>query len=158
MTGKSTIGEVCKARLVEGPDGVVVASPAAPYVERMENETREEDRIILASCALRQDPTCIEAHLLLSKYAVDQDTKFRHLNIAVQAGDSLWGPLAERQGSPLMCWKLPAMKPYMRAIQYLGDALASIGNDAAAEFCYSRLESMGPTYGTAAPVRSRLMA
>jgi hypothetical protein len=154
MPGKLKIGGVCRARLIEGPDGITVLSPASPYVERMATETREEDRIILASCALRKDPTCIVAHLLLSRYAPDQDTRFQHLKVAVEAGDSLWGPLAEKQGSPLMCWKFPAMKPYMRAIQYLGDALAPVGNNTAAEFSYSRLESMSPAYGSVATARS----
>lgn len=139
-----TIGSLCTARIEAGPQGRVVISPADPYVRRMDEE-EGEDLLILAACALRKDPTCIEAHLLLSKHARDLATRIQHLKVAVKAGDYLWGQAAAGSG-PLMCWENPGMRPYMRAIQSLGDALAEAGNSAAAEFCYRRLESMGPGF------------
>ena len=148
-----TIENLCTARVEVGPQGRVVISPADPYVRRMDEE-EGEDLLILVACALRKDPACIEAHLLLSKHARDSATRVQHLKVAVRAGDHLWGQAAAESG-PLMCWENPGMRPYMRAIQGLGDALAGTGNIAAAKFCYRRLESFGPGF---APMQSDLPA
>lgn len=138
------IGSLCTARVEPGQGGYVVVSPADPYVRRMDEE-EGEDLLILAACALRRDPTCIEAHLVLSDNSHDELTRIQHLKVAVGAGDHLWRQVAAENG-PLMCWKYPGMRPYLRAIQRLGDALAATGNIAAAEFCYRRLESFGPGF------------
>ena len=144
MSSDLMIGSLCKARVEPSSEGFVVVSLADPYVRRMHEETGES-LLILAACALRKDPTCIEAHLLLSENTHDEASRMQHLKAAVRAGDYLWGQVAAENG-PLMCWKNPGMRPYLRAIQGLGDAFASTGNNAAAEFCYRRLESFGPGY------------
>ena len=120
-----TIGSLCTARVEPGAEGYVVVSPADPYVRRMDEE-EGEDLLILAACALRRDPTCIEAHLILSDKSHDEPTRIQHLKVAVRAGDHLWGQVAAENG-PLMCWKNPGMRPYLGAIQGLGNALAATG-------------------------------
>ena len=140
---------LCKARVESGPNGHFVVSPADPYVLRM-GEEKGESLLILAACALRKDPMCIEAHLLLSKHSPDEVTRLRHLKVAVKAGEHLWEPIAAKNGGPIMCWQNPGIRPFMRAIQELGDALAEAGNTAGAEFCYTRLQSMGPGFAPTA--------
>ena len=154
MSRDLTIESLCTARVEQGPQGHVVVSPADPYLRRMDGETGR-DLLILAACALRKDPLCIEAHLLLSKHSRDEATRFQHLKLAVRAGEHLWERAESEAGGRLMCWNNPAMRPYLRAIQGLGDALAEAGNIDAAEFCYRRLESFGPGF---APMGSDLPA
>jgi hypothetical protein len=132
------------ARIVDGILGPRIESPADPFVERMEEEADGRDRLVLAARALRHDPGCIEAHLLLAECAPNDALRLRHLQAAVRSGRHLWDPVEVRYGDDLCWWGFPGTRPYMRAIHALSEAHLAAGNEAAARWGFERLLSMNP--------------
>src|SRR4051794_10657305 len=107
--------------------GMYVSSPADPFVERMEEVDDLYDQVVLATRALRHDPGCIEAHLMLAAHSKDAETRFRHLRAAVGTGDALWAPVARDMGREMTWWGFAGTRPYMRAVQALGLAHLEAG-------------------------------
>lgn len=127
--------------------GLYVVSPADRFVEAMEDareERRNEDLLILAVRAIRHDPGCIEARLALAEHSRDRETRHRHLTKAVETGEFLWTPVAERLGDDMTWWGFPGTRPYMRAVAALGHAYLADGDETAARACFDRLLAMNP--------------
>lgn len=127
--------------------GLYVVSPADRFVEAMETareERRTEDLLILAVRAIRHDPGCIEARLALAEHSRDRETRQRHLTKAVETGELLWTPVAERLGDDMTWWGFSGTRPYMRALGALGHAHLDDGDEAAARACFDRLLAMNP--------------
>ena len=103
------------------------------------------DRLFLATRALRKDPDCIEANLYLGVRSKDDDHGLTLLNIAVEAGDLLWGA-AEQQGLAGPDWSaVPGAAPWLDSIMELGHALARAGERDCARESYDRLLAMDPS-------------
>jgi hypothetical protein len=128
---------------VGGEMFLVVNSPADAFVARMEDDQNLYDRLILATRALRHDPGCIEAHLLLAEHAVYVHERFAHLNKAVETGRALWEPVADKDND-FAWWGVSATRPYMRAIAALGAAHVDWGDESMAAKLYDRLLTMNP--------------
>ena len=125
--------------------GPVVTRPADPFVARMSDEAvSDENRIILASRALRHDPGCIEAHLVLATWSPDAGTKLAHLQAAVKSGDALWKDEVAEHGRYADFWEFIGARPWLLAVKALGEAHAGLGNDQAAKWCFERLVRLNP--------------
>lgn len=103
-----------------------------------------EDLLVLATRALRRDPGCIEARLVLAEHSRDAETRFRHLRAAVAVGDALWAPVAARMGGDMTWWAFAGTRPYMRAIHAVGQAHLDAGKTRAAACCFRSLLDMDP--------------
>ncbi len=127
--------------------GLYVESPADRFVEAMEDardDRRTEDLLVLAVRAIRHDPGCIEARLALAEHSRDGETRLRHLKEAVESGELLWAPVAERLGDDMTWWGFSGTRPYMRAVAALGHAHLDDGDETAARACFDRLLAMNP--------------
>lgn len=124
--------------------GLYVASPADPWIRRMEDEAHFADQVLLATSCLRKDPGCIEAHLFLAAATDDLQVRVSRLRRAVETGNQLWIPVAAELGDEITWWGFSGTRPYMRAIQALGDALMETGAESEARACYERLLGMNP--------------
>lgn len=122
----------------------VVESPATPILEHMETKTSLRDKILGAVIALDEDPGCIEAHMFLANYSRTDRDVYDHLARAIRTGRELWEPIAAAQDD-FSYWGVTATRPYMRAIESLGDWFAERGNVESATSLYDRLLSMNPT-------------
>jgi hypothetical protein len=127
---------------IAGPGNYVV-SPADPFLEVMQGADGF-DLVCLATRAIRRDPGCIDARLVLAGYSQDLSTRLRHLEAAVAAGEWLWTPVAERIDSDLCWWGDIDTRPYMRAVQALGLALQEAGCADQSRACFDRLLTMNP--------------
>ncbi|MBC7953964.1 MAG: hypothetical protein H7Z12_19365 [Rhodospirillaceae bacterium] len=67
-------------------DFLRVESPAAPYIERLEDEKNPQSRLIIATSALRKDPGCIEALTYLADHAKEPTYAVELLRKAVDVG------------------------------------------------------------------------
>lgn len=123
--------------------GLYVDSPADRFVEAME-DAEVEDRLILAARAVRHDPGCIEARLVLAEHARNERAVFHHLGKAVESGELMWAPVAAAMGTDPTWWGDAGTRPYMRAIAALGQAHLRTGDDASARACFDRLLAMNP--------------
>lgn len=92
-----------------------------------------QDKIFLASRALRQDSCCIEALRLLAAYS-DGNRHLRLLQEAVKAGVRLLMPVADKYGPHAQWWDWTATRPWMHAILELGEAHADRDNTLAARW------------------------
>lgn len=117
--------------------GLYVASPADAWLERMEEASEFQDRVILATACLRKDPGCIDAHLVLAACTDNLEVRVSRLRKAVETGNQLWIPVAAELGDEMTWWGFAATRPYMRAIRALGDALIETGNKTEARACYT---------------------
>ncbi len=124
--------------------GLFVVSAADPWIERLEENTDFGSCVMLATACLRKDPGCIEAHLFLAAHTDDVDRRLSHLRKAVETGEQLWNPVAAELGNEMTWWGFADTRPYMRAIQALGDALVEVGDQTEARACYERLIAMNP--------------
>ena len=127
--------------------GLYVESPADRFVEAMEHareDRRTEDLLVLAMRAIRHDSGCIEARLTLAEHSRDRETRQRHLTKAVETGELLWAPVAERLGDDMTWWGFSGTRPYMRAVAALGHAHLDDGDGTAARACFDRLLAMNP--------------
>ena len=127
--------------------GMYVESPADRFVEAMEDarhDRRTGDLLVLAMRAIRHDPGCIEARLTLAEQSRDSETRQRHLTKAVETGELLWTPVAERLGDGMTWWGFSGTRPYMRAVAALGHAHLDAGNETATRTCFERLLAMSP--------------
>jgi hypothetical protein len=122
---------------------LVVESPADPFIERMEDEPNLRDRLFLATRALRHDPGCIEAHLLLAEYAARFHQRMAHIGKAVATGAALWGPVVKRDND-FAWWGVSATRPYMRAIEAAADMSVEMADYAMATKLHGRLLRMNP--------------
>lgn len=121
----------------------VVESPADAYIKRLENEPNPSARLHFAARALRHDPGCIEAHLLLAENATEMHVRFAHLRKAVETGDALWCPVAARDDD-FAWWGVSATRPYMQAMAALATEYAAWGDDTSANALRNRLLGMNP--------------
>lgn len=121
-----------------------VESPADAYIQRLADEANPQTRLIIATCALRKDPGCIEALTYLADHAKEPADAVKLLRKAVDAGQQLWGEVAFEYGDDMTWWGFSATRPYMRAIQALGATHLEMGNDIAARECFERLLEMNP--------------
>jgi hypothetical protein len=96
---------------------LVVESPADPFIERMEDEPNLRDQLFLATRALRHDPGCIEAHLLLAEYAARFHQRMAHIGKAVATGSAPWVPVVKRGLSrlPRTCQSKWAITPWRQS-------------------------------------------
>ena len=132
------------SRLEASPNGLRVRGPADPFVEAMQSTRDNYDRLALATRALRKDPDCIEANLLVASRCDDVDLSMAYLNVAVEAGERLWNS-AEVDDVVAGDWlSVPGARPWMQAIKALGEAQESIGDVDAARETYGRLLAMDP--------------
>ena len=121
----------------------VVKSPADPWIELMENETRFQRRAVLATIALQHDPGCIEALLFLARHAKQNHVAASHLRKAVQSGAALWAQVAADQDD-FAWWGVTATRPFMRAIADYADWYADRRDEASARRLYRELMEMNP--------------
>ena len=121
-------------------NGRWVVSPADRFVEAME-DADGSNRLVLATRAIRRDPGCVEARLVLADASRDRETRLRHLQVAVDAGDALW---SSRTADDLAWWYASGTRPYMRAIAALGLAHRDDGREDQALACFHRLLKMNP--------------
>ena len=84
--------------------GLYVESLADRFIEAMEGamgDQRTEDLLILVMRAIRHDPGCIKARITLAEHSRARETRERHLTKAVETGELLWTPVAERLGDDM---------------------------------------------------------
>lgn len=127
-----------KARVIATGTGLRVASPAEKLVRRMGEVTKPDDRLFLATRALRQDEDCIEANLVVAAANGKRDTRLCHLNIAVEEGERLWTPVIQTYGD-VDLWDVEAARPWLHAIKALGDEFFDAGWYDDARESYERL-------------------
>lgn len=114
--------------------------PADPFVAAMKRAGSRKDRLVLAIRALRRDPDCIEANLVVAAACTDLDRRLAYLNIAVEAGELLWGCV---DGNVSLA-AVKGARPWLRAIMVLGETLAEAGDADAADECFDRLRVLDP--------------
>lgn len=119
-----------------------VESQADHLVEAME-EGDDRERLLLAMQAVRLDPGCIDARLVLAEYSRDIPTRLGHLEAAVWAGEWLWSSAAEDDRDMSWWWDV-GTRPYMRAIHALGLAYRDAGRELESQACFNRLLAMAP--------------
>ena len=138
------LNEVPTSR-IEWVDGIPeVVSPADRFLEAMTPERTYYDQMVLALRGLRHDPGCIDALRLLAVNQLDNKDRLRLLQIAVKAGDALWGPVAAEYVDRTQLWVWAATRPWMMAIAELGEAHLEADNTQAAKWCYERLLRLDP--------------
>lgn len=130
------------ARITRGC-AYMVESPADPFIERWEAEPDLRTKLFLARRSLRNDPGCIEAHLLLAPYAPHDYEAHAHLNKAVKTGSQLWTPAAAHDDD-FTWWGFAATRPYMRAMAALADLYAEFEDVWSANAIRMRLLAMNP--------------
>lgn len=116
--------------------------PADPFVDAMRRARSEEDRLVLATRALRRDPDCIEALLVVAARCEELERRILYLNIAVEAGSVHWDAEDMREVVGRGYAGIPGARPWMQAIKALGDAFAEAGEPDDARDCYERLLAM----------------
>lgn len=140
----AALSELPTSRIEWHSDGPRIISKAEPFLLRIPQAPKLEDKLFLASRALRHDPGCIEALRLLAAYS-DGNRQLRLLQEAVKAGDRLWMPVADQYGPHAQWWDWTATRPWMHAILELGEAHADRDNTLAARWCFQRLLELNPT-------------
>lgn len=125
-----------------GGRGIRIRGPAQPFVDAMERPARDHDRLVLATRALRRDPDCIEALLVVAEHCQDSGRRILYLNIAVEAGSVHWDTEDMRELVDRGYAAVPGARPWMRAIKALGNAYAEAGEPDDARDCYERLLAM----------------
>lgn len=138
------------SRLARVPGGLRQRGPADPYVEAMRSTRSERDRLVLATRALRKDPDCIEANLVVAAHCRDEDMRLAYLNIAVEAGDLMWLSPGVRSVVGSDWAAVPGALPWLQAIKALGEAAERAGDVETAQDCYGRLLEMDPADGQCA--------
>ncbi|WP_158747675.1 tetratricopeptide repeat protein [Acidisphaera sp. L21] len=128
------------SRLELGAEGLRQRGPADPFVEAMNRTTDEADRLAIATRALRRDPDCIEANLVVAAACQDEELRLAYLNIAVEAGAALWGFVEDKCNLAAV----HGARPWFQAIKALGDALAEAGDHSSAADCFDRLLKLDP--------------
>ena len=121
----------------------LLVTPVQEWVELLDREVAHHLKVPAANQALRLDPNCIEAHLVLAKDATNRDKARLHLEKAVGTGQDLWHPVARAQGD-FAWWGVTATRPFMRAIRALGELAMEMGDERVAEVCYRKLLAMNP--------------
>ena len=116
-----------------------VRGPADPFVEAMGRAESACDRLVLATRALRRDPDCIEALLVVAANCRDQERRILYLNLAVEAGSVHWDADDIREVVDRGYAAISGARAWMQAIKDLGDAYAEAGEPDDAQDCYERL-------------------
>jgi tetratricopeptide (TPR) repeat protein len=132
--------ELWTSRLAVTPGGLRQRGPADPLVDAMKEAGTDADRLLLATRALRRDPDCIEANLVVAAACRDEEMRLAYLNIAVEAGEDLWGAVSGKCNLTAVA----GAQPWFQAIKALGAALAEAGDLEAAADCFDRLLQMDP--------------
>ena len=130
-------------KIVMGIGGPMVVGPADTIIEEME-EAEGADAVALAEEAIAADPGCIEARLTLAEAASDLGERIEHLDFATRTGEALWGPVIDRMGARVALGHIVGARPYLRAIEELGEAYAEIGEIDSAMDCFEILVRMDP--------------
>lgn len=131
------------AKMAMGLCGPYVESPADEVVEEME-DAEGLVAVRLAEEAIGLDPGCIPARLLLAEVATDVGDRIEHLDIAVSVGERLWGPVADKLGDQMAWSDYVGARPYLRAIEALGEAYAECGELDSALDCFEILARLEP--------------
>ena len=129
-----------RSRLDIAPGGLRQRGPADPFVAAMKRSGTKADRLLLATRALRRDPDCIEANLVVAAACQDEEMRLAYLNIAVEAGEELWGAVEEKCN----LGAVHGAQPWLQAIKALGEALAEAGDVESAADCFGRLLKLDP--------------
>jgi len=127
------------ARLDIDRVGMRIRGPADPFVDAIARTTDRNDRLMLATRALRRDPDCIEANLIVAAACEDVDRKLIYLNIAVEAGTLHWEAEDMKELLDRAYGAVPGARPWLVAIRALGDAFVEAGEPDDARDCYERL-------------------
>jgi tetratricopeptide (TPR) repeat protein len=100
-------------------------------------------RVTLTREALRVDPDCVDAHLVLAERVQDPTKRFEAFQEAVNAGTRALGHafLEEHAGA---LWNHPEARPYLRARMSLARALAALGRQAGARAHWRELLRFDP--------------
>lgn len=94
-------------------------------IERASESRLPQEQILLAQAALELSQDCVDAYLLLSRYADTPEEALPLLQQAVDAGQRLLGRDFEcYQG---MFWQFPETRPYMQARHWLSECLVDLG-------------------------------
>ena len=132
-----------RSRLYIAPGGLRRRGPADPFVAAMKRSGTKTDRLFLATRALRRDPDCIEANLVVAAACQDEEMRLAYLNIAVEAGEELWGAVEGKCN----LGAVHGAQPWLQAIKALGEALAEAGDVESAADCFGRLLELDPADG-----------
>ncbi|MBN1146184.1 MAG: hypothetical protein JXA78_02930 [Anaerolineales bacterium] len=117
---------------------------ARRLMQRAWEEHDPDMRLQLARQALKTDPNCSDAYLLLAEEAADDlEQACKYYRKSVQAGERALGKtfIEMNQGN---FWKLPETRPYMRARLGLADCLAMIGKEIEALQNYREMLRLNP--------------
>ena len=120
-----------------------VETPAADVIVLLDQEDDFKAKVRLAFVALFNDPGCIEAHVFLAEHAKDDEAALAHLEKAVATGRHLWFPVAAEQGD-FAFWGVAATRPFMRALEALGQWHEAHGDVGAAREAYDELLDLNP--------------
>lgn len=131
-----------KTTLIDTFMGPGMSSPGDEYAEAAWEAERPAERDKLARKALREDPDCLDAYVLLSFNAKTQAEELALLREAVRVGDRVFAPLLE--GDETEWWGFVGTRPYMRALHGLGMVLEALGDVEEAEAVYRRLLALNP--------------
>ncbi|WP_043833200.1 hypothetical protein [Muricoccus aerilatus] len=121
----------------------LLVTPAQGWVDVLDREMANHLKLPAVNQALRQDPGCMEAHLVLAAHTTNRDMARLHLEKAVSTGRALWNPVARAQGD-FAWWGVTATRPFMRVIKALGDLGREMGDERVAGVCYRKLLAMNP--------------
>jgi len=94
--------------------------------------------------ALKLDPNCVDAYVLLGEMADSLPDAIAHFRKAVDAGDQSLGPDAFEKNRGAF-WGLMETRPYMRAMQNLASALWNYGEVDEAVYIYQAMLSLNPS-------------
>lgn len=106
-------------------------------------EVHGRRKIQLAREALRLDPDCADAHVLLAESAPLPETALEHYRQAVVAGERRLG-LAAFANDAGHFWAISPTRPYMRARHGLAETLRELGRDAEAIEHFGELLRLNP--------------
>ena len=123
---------------VSTPD-IRIRSSADPFVAAMKLEPKQFDRLFLTTRALRRDPDCIEALLLVAEHCEDHGRTIEYLERAVDAGAAHWEAEDVSQVFKGDLSAVPGAHPWLTALKRLGDARVAANDPNAARDCYERL-------------------
>ncbi len=93
----------------------------------------------MAKEALLRGPGCILSHMVVAKHAETIEERLFHLEMARDAGLELWTPVAHALGSRMAWWHIEDTKPFLHALNALGEAYEEADDFLAAKDTFEML-------------------